>query len=144
MSKVDQVGGSHYQAEYQHWDWAAETELGYLEANATKYVSRWRKKGGVEDLKKALSYVKKLTNVHIVQTLLPAGCRRLQSEVLRKTFTHGADLSGHDAQIIRALDRWLTVDDLVAAAELIEARIDNPDINHPAPFGWVGEDGGRE
>jgi len=45
---IKQVGGDHYAAEYQHWDWAGETQLGYLESAATKYVSRWRKKGGVQ------------------------------------------------------------------------------------------------
>ena len=30
---------------------------GYCEGNVLKYVSRWRKKGGVEDLKKAQVYL---------------------------------------------------------------------------------------
>jgi hypothetical protein len=57
---VAQVGGTHYQSEYQHWDWVEDMGMGYLEGNATKYVSRWRKKNGIEDLKKALTYVEKL------------------------------------------------------------------------------------
>lgn len=52
-----QVGGDHYQTGgLQHWDlFGAE----YLMAAATKYM-RWRKKGGVEDLEKALHYAEKL------------------------------------------------------------------------------------
>ncbi len=57
---VDQVGGEHYLAEYQHWDMVADTRTGYLEGNATKYLSRWRKKNGLQDLDKALSYIVKL------------------------------------------------------------------------------------
>lgn len=57
---VDQVGGAHYGAEYQHWDLVAETGLDYFRANATKYVTRAYKKNGMQDLKKAQSYLKKL------------------------------------------------------------------------------------
>jgi len=55
-----QVGGTHYKTHYEHWDMVLNASLGYLEGNATKYLSRWRNKGGVEDLKKALHYVNKL------------------------------------------------------------------------------------
>jgi hypothetical protein len=55
-----QVGGNHYQSEYQHWDLALAIPYSYLEAAATKYVSRWRKKNGIEDLRKALHYLNKL------------------------------------------------------------------------------------
>jgi len=55
-----QVGGDHYRAEYQHWDFAEDIGLGYLEGVLTKYVIRWQRKGGVEDLKKAVHYTEKL------------------------------------------------------------------------------------
>lgn len=57
---VAQVGGDHYQAEYQHWDWVVDIKMPYLAGCATKYVSRWWKKNGVEDLKKARTYVEKM------------------------------------------------------------------------------------
>lgn len=62
MSEVKQVGGDHYLAEYQHWDWVFDIAMGYLEACATKYVTRWRKKNGIQDLEKAKSYVLKLVS----------------------------------------------------------------------------------
>jgi len=34
--------------------------LGYFEGNVVKYISRWRKKGGVADLEKAKHYVELL------------------------------------------------------------------------------------
>jgi hypothetical protein len=40
-------------------DW----QLGYLDGNAVKYLSRWRHKGGVQDLKKARHYIDKLIEV---------------------------------------------------------------------------------
>lgn len=59
-----QEGGSHYKAgSIQHWDLIAQNRVGYLEGNATKYLTRWRKKNGVEDLKKALHYVDKLSEL---------------------------------------------------------------------------------
>lgn len=143
-SKVDQIGGDHYQAEYQHWDWAAETQLGYLEGNATKYISRWHKKGGVQDLEKALSYIKKLVGTHNQRALVPAGFRPLRSAAQRANFINCAEVNLRDAQIIGLIDTWQTVDNLVRIAQRIEERIANPDVNHPAPFGWVGEDGGCE
>lgn len=63
-SKVAQVGGDHYAAEYQHWDWAEDVRLGNMEYAATKYIIRWRKKDGLKDLKKARSYVQKLIELH--------------------------------------------------------------------------------
>lgn len=57
---VQQIGGDHYQAEYQHWDWAIDSNIGYFGGNATKYVWRWKKKGGIRDLKKAMSYIDKI------------------------------------------------------------------------------------
>ena len=60
---AEQVGGSHYKSDYQHWDLVIKVSMGYLEGNSTKYVSRWRKKGGMEDLRKARHYLDKLLEV---------------------------------------------------------------------------------
>lgn len=59
QTHVEQVGGFHYQAEYQHWDFIEDEGVSYLEATATKYIDRWEKKDGVKDLRKATSYIKK-------------------------------------------------------------------------------------
>ena len=60
-----QVGGSHYKDKaIQPWDYIASNSLGYLEGNIVKYVSRWREKGGLEDLKKAQHYLTKLIEVN--------------------------------------------------------------------------------
>ena len=59
-----QVGGSHYTAKtIQPWDYIASNNLGYFEGNIVKYVSRWRDKGGIEDLRKARHYLDKLIEV---------------------------------------------------------------------------------
>jgi len=56
-----QVGGEHYAVKaIQPWDFIIANNIGYLEGNIIKYVSRWKDKGGVEDLKKAQHYLQKL------------------------------------------------------------------------------------
>lgn len=60
MSANDkQVGGDHYRTEYQHWDFAIDVKLGYFTGQVTKYVSRWRKKNGIQDLQKAAHFLQK-------------------------------------------------------------------------------------
>lgn len=55
-----QVGGDHYRGRgYQHWDFVTDVKLPYLLGCATKYVSRWREKNGVQDLEKAMHYIDK-------------------------------------------------------------------------------------
>lgn len=59
-----QVAGDHYKRhKYETWDVILDWKLGYLDGNAVKYLSRWRLKGGVEDLKKARHYIDKLIEV---------------------------------------------------------------------------------
>lgn len=59
-----QHGGNHYRTEYQHWDWCIDLKLGYLESAATKYLSRWRNKNGLEDIRKAGHYMAKAVEAH--------------------------------------------------------------------------------
>jgi len=54
-----QIGGTHYRIKYQHWDYVCDVKMPYLLACATKYVSRWRDKNGVEDLRKSMHYLAK-------------------------------------------------------------------------------------
>ncbi len=58
-----QVSGSHYQTEMQPWDFIVANNLGYLEGNVVKYISRYRNKNGIEDLHKAQHYLDKLIEV---------------------------------------------------------------------------------
>jgi hypothetical protein len=49
-----QEGGSHYKnMAIQPVEYIHANNLGFLEGNVVKYVSRWRSKNGIEDLKKA-------------------------------------------------------------------------------------------
>ena len=56
-----QVGGTHYKDKsIQPWDYIVQNNIPYLEGNIIKYVSRWRDKGGMDDLLKAQHYLSKL------------------------------------------------------------------------------------
>ena len=67
MSANDiQVGGSHYTKQgIQTWDYIAANQIGYFEGNVIKYVSRWKQKGGIEDLRKAQHYLSKLIELNV-------------------------------------------------------------------------------
>lgn len=53
-----QVGGSHYKdMVIQPIEYIVKNDIPYREANVIKYVSRWRSKNGVEDLRKARHYI---------------------------------------------------------------------------------------
>ena len=59
-----QVAGDHYKTQtVQTWDYIAANGIGYFEGNVIKYVSRWKQKGGIDDLKKAAHYLQKLIEI---------------------------------------------------------------------------------
>lgn len=57
-----QIGGEHYRkyGHLQPWDVIIHFKLDYLTGNAVKYLLRWRDKGGIEDIRKAMHYIEKL------------------------------------------------------------------------------------
>jgi hypothetical protein len=57
-SKKEQVGGSHYQMEIQPIDFIMRNNIPFAEGNVIKYVTRHRQKNGIEDLRKAMQYLK--------------------------------------------------------------------------------------
>lgn len=131
MSANDrQVAGRHYEAKIQHWDFATENGLGYLEGNATKYVARWRRKNGVQDLQKALHYVEKLyeqASFGIVKAPGPWWRRLLgirpRLTISVEAFGESNKLSGSDIEVIWLLSTWRSFDDLDRARHLILRQI---------------------
>lgn len=63
MSANDkQVSGDHYKTSYQHWDMIVAMGYGpeYYIGQITKYITRWRKKNGLRDLRKGQHFLEKL------------------------------------------------------------------------------------
>ena len=53
-----QVAGTHYkEMKIQPVEFIHANNIGFCEATAIKYLCRWRKKGGIEDLKKAKHFI---------------------------------------------------------------------------------------
>jgi hypothetical protein len=112
-----QIGGSHYAASLQHWDMIEEHGIGYLEGCASKYVSRWRKKNGLQDLEKGLHYTEKLIELAMPiqgrHTRHPRGIVPL--DVIQR-FVIANELEFIDHAILTGLLRWKEVSELQLAA----------------------------
>lgn len=53
-----QEGGDHYRSlSIQPIQYIHANQLGFCEGNVVKYITRWRAKNGIEDLKKARHYI---------------------------------------------------------------------------------------
>lgn len=122
MSKANerQIGGSHYAAGLQHWDVVEGHGIGYLEGCASKYITRWRKKNGLQDLQKALHYTEKLAEL-----ARDAGRtnRGVVPMVVLDRFVIDNDLELTEKVALIGLFRWRKVEDLERAAVSIKQLI---------------------
>jgi hypothetical protein len=59
MSNLNkQIGGSHYKnMAIQPIEYIVKNNIPYIEGNVIKYISRWKQKNGVDDLRKARHYI---------------------------------------------------------------------------------------
>lgn len=64
-----QVGGRHYKSYIEHWDYVAANDLDYFQGQITKYVARWKLKGGLEDLQKARHFLDKYIEIETAKTV---------------------------------------------------------------------------
>ena len=67
MSALDiQVAGSHYKTlNIQPVEYIHANGIGYFEGNVIKYVTRWKDKGGIDDLRKARHYIDLLISLEL-------------------------------------------------------------------------------
>lgn len=67
-----QIGGSHYKdMAIQPVEYIIANGIGFVEGSVIKYVSRWKSKNGVEDLRKA----RHLLDILIDREELLAACK---------------------------------------------------------------------
>lgn len=67
-----QVGGDHYRdLPIQPIEYIVENNIPYREANVIKYVTRWRSKNGLEDLRKARHYLDMLIEQEVKNETKP-------------------------------------------------------------------------
>lgn len=56
-----QIGGSHYKSlKIQPIEYILANDLGWCEGNIVKYITRWKQKNGVDDIKKVIHYAEML------------------------------------------------------------------------------------
>jgi len=56
-----QISGDHYKKmKIQPTEYILANDLGFIEGNIIKYISRYKFKNGIEDLRKAEHYIKML------------------------------------------------------------------------------------
>jgi hypothetical protein len=62
VSALDiQHGGDHYKKmPIQPWEFIAANNIGHFEAAAIEYLARWKVKGGIDDLRKAVHHIEYL------------------------------------------------------------------------------------
>lgn len=116
---VRQEGGDHYQSEYQHWSWATDIGMLYLAGTATKYLVRWKKKNGVEDLAKAKTYLEKMIldwNTIYPDTIDPPA----NVGELTEKFIRSSNLGEHEAHICRLLDNLYLDEDCERPKKALE------------------------
>jgi hypothetical protein len=136
-----QVGGDHYRSAYIHWDWVIKIGLGYLDGQASKYLVRFRKKGGESDLCKAIHYVEKLVENadRIVST------RRNLKLVRKETmaFARANGLVPEVAAVVMRLATWEIVEDLHEVVIAMQVLLDRPLASQPDTAPVPAEDSNK-
>lgn len=129
-----QVGGDHYRSEYQHWDLVINISLPYLEAQAVRYISRWRKKGGIQDVEKANHFIQKLRSVQEIvfpyRSSAKVPLSMIVIEVGKYVSTNNLPLP--EALISRYLACWETDEELAEAERLAKALLEQAKVEFSA------------
>lgn len=125
-----QVGGTHYGLEtFQHWDWVELNGVPYLEGCISKYVSRWVKKNGKDDLQKALHYTEKLWE--LVEWEGRKNFCRAQFTPLRiSDMVTTYNLSKVEEDILYLCVWWDCIEDIKTIHTLIQSLIDNAPLKN--------------
>lgn len=63
MSKEQVVHPEYYNQGIECWDYTTSHNMGFLDGNVVKYVTRFRHKNDLQDLHKAKQYLDKLIEV---------------------------------------------------------------------------------
>lgn len=65
----------HYTQGIECWDYIISHKMNFLEGNIIKYITRWRDKNGIEDLRKAQAYLEKLISSESPKPVSAAVCQ---------------------------------------------------------------------
>lgn len=109
----EQVGGDHYQGmDIQPTEYWKANHLNGDEAAIVSYVSRWRLKGGVQDLQKARHHIQFLLEDEAYTRRLKAIAKLTKAgaayrDIIRPgAYAHANGLQQHERNIVRAITVW--------------------------------------
>ena len=119
-----QVGGEHYRTKeggVQHWDYCVRANVTNLEYAASKYLTRWRKKNGLEDLNKPLHYIDK----RIESLNLGIGALRGVDKIhlMFDEFIRDNEVPPTEAVIIDLVMHWKHLSHLLNARDMLKRLI---------------------
>ncbi len=117
---LKQVGGDHYRTAYQHWDLVEDHGIGYLEGCASKYVTRWRRRGGVSDLRKARHYIEKTHDLHAKRLRPPRG---MATGVAVRRYGEANGLDEKETRAVYLICSWASLADLQEIMALLDDMI---------------------
>jgi len=131
-----QVGGNHYnQVKVQHWDLVIENDLPYLPAQISKYVTRWKKKHGSQDIEKSIHYLEKL------QTSLENGVLKYPTQervpIKLEEFAEENKIGDIEKTIFYILLTYTRAEDLTRVGVLLQhllaaaKEVENHRLEHP-------------
>ena len=122
-----QIDGTHYRSDYQHWDALAHVGFGpqYYIGAATKYVSRWRKKNGIRDLRKGQHFVEKLMELFTAQPALftPAVESGYAVSTVVDRFAKANELDAEERVVVHGLLTYGTLEELKWLHQIIDNMI---------------------
>lgn len=108
MSALDrQVAGRHYQGmAVQPVEFILANDMGFCEGSALKYFSRWRRKGGVEDLRKGKHFVEILLEAAPALAGIRTEQPHRKPSMTAEQYNTRNHLTGDEAAIVRWLYFW--------------------------------------
>lgn len=136
-SNSKQVAGTHYKTDgLQHWDIIAGQNIGYLEGCCTKYLIRWRKKNGLQDLQKAEHFLEKLIEM-VESGQIKENKARINNRLMEE-FYETAKIHYPESLIVHTVLRWQNVGVLKSALVTLKNLILEFDCD--AGPGYVNQD----
>lgn len=85
MSKEQVSHPHHYNKGIERWDYTISHDMGFLDGNVIKYVTRFRHKNGLQDLHKAKEYLDKLIEVESSKEMVQEETYKSKCIIIRCT-----------------------------------------------------------
>lgn len=108
MSATDiQIGGKHYKdLPIQPVQFIQANNMGFCEGNVVKYITRWRMKNGMEDLRKAAHYLDLIIDDAPALAAIRKGSSVIKPKITAYQYITENGLQGFEAAVIRWVYFW--------------------------------------